>query len=165
MKTTLIAALLASFGIAAQAADAMKPGLWEVASEMSGSGMPAMPKLSDAQRKQMEAAGVKMPSAPGQGMGFSSKICITPEQAKKGTLPDDPKQKCEQTEVKTSGKTTSWKVTCSGQQKMTGTGTITYDSPEHYSGEATMQMQNGPQGTAMTMQQKFKGQWLTANCK
>ncbi|HTH41225.1 MAG TPA: DUF3617 domain-containing protein [Rhodocyclaceae bacterium] len=168
MKHVLTAALLAAtFSCSlAQAADTMKPGLWELSSEMSGSNMPAMPKLSDAQRKQMEAAGVKMPAAGGQGMGFSSKVCITPEQAKKGLPPDDPKQKCEQTDVKTSGKTTSWKIACSSPQKMTGSGSITYDSPEHYSGEATMQMAAGPNGSGpMSMQQKFKGQWLSASCK
>ena len=148
----------------ALAAETMKPGLWEVSSEMSGGNMPAMPKLSDAQRKQMEAAGVKMPAGGGKGMSFSSKVCITPEQAKKGTPPDDPNMKCEQTDVKTSGKTTSWKVACTGQQKMTGTGSITYDSPERYSGETAMQVQGGPNGP-MNMQQKFKGQWLSANCK
>lgn len=173
MKHALTAALLAAtFNCSlAQAADAMKPGLWEINSEMSGSGMPTMPKMSDAQRKQMDAAGMKMPAGTGHGMAFGSKVCITPEQARKGLPPDDPRHKCEQTEVKTSGKTTSWKIACSSPQKMTGSGSITYDSPEHYSGEATMQMSSspnssGPNGSGpMTMQQKFKGQWLSANCK
>ena len=35
---------------------AMKPGLWEITTQMSGGGMPAMPAMSDAQRKQMEGA-------------------------------------------------------------------------------------------------------------
>ncbi|RTL58058.1 MAG: DUF3617 domain-containing protein [Rhodocyclaceae bacterium] len=162
--TLAMLVLSATLPLGAHAADGMKPGLWEITSDMSGSGMPAMPKISDAQRKQMEAAGVKMPAMGGQGMSMSHKICVTPEQAKKGTPPEDPKQKCEQTDIKTSGKTTSWKVSCSGQQKMTGTGSITYESPERYSGETAMQMQGGPQG-AMAMQMKFKGQWLSADCK
>jgi hypothetical protein len=47
---------------------AMKPGLWEITSQMSGGGMPAMPAMSDAERKQMEAMGIKMPGAAGGPM-------------------------------------------------------------------------------------------------
>ena len=147
-------------------ADAMKPGQWEFTTQMSGDGMPAMPKISDAQRKQMEAMGIKMPQMSGGGMGVTTRICISPEQAKKGVPPSTEKdgEKCEQTDVKTSGKTTSWKMVCTGKQKVTGSGTVTYDSNEHFSGETTMNMENGPHGP-MTMNNKYDAKFLSADCK
>ncbi len=148
-------------------ADTMKPGLWEFNTQISGGGMPAMPKISDAERKQMEAMGIKMPQqAAGGGMGFSSKVCITPEQAKKGVPPTTGKndEKCEQTDIKTSGKTTTWKMVCTGKHKVTGSGTVTNDSPEHFSGETTLNMVNGPQGPT-AMNSKFSGTYLSAECK
>jgi hypothetical protein len=58
--TYILVAAGASF---ATTAHAMKPGLWEITSQMSGGGMPAMPAMSAAERKQMEAMGIKMPGA------------------------------------------------------------------------------------------------------
>jgi hypothetical protein len=62
---------------------AMKPGLWEITSQMSGGGMPAMPAMSAAERKQMEAMGIKMPGAAGGPMTTVTKLCVTREQAEK----------------------------------------------------------------------------------
>ncbi|MFY9329363.1 MAG: DUF3617 domain-containing protein [Georgfuchsia sp.] len=147
-------------------AEVMKPGLWEISTQMSGDGMPAMPQIPEAQRKQMEAMGIKMPQMSGGGLGITTKICVTPEQAKKGVPPSVNKngEKCDQTDVKTSGKTISWKMVCTGEHKMTGKGSVTYDSPEHFSGDTTMNMQDGPQGP-MTMNSKFSGSFVSANCK
>jgi len=80
-------------------AEGMKPGLWEFSTQMSGADMPAMPAIPEAQRKQMEAMGIKLPQAGG-GMGVTTRVCITPEQAKKGVPPNSAKDgdKCEQTE-------------------------------------------------------------------
>jgi hypothetical protein len=145
-------------------AEGMKPGLWEFATQMSGADMPAMPAIPEAQRKKMEAMGIKMPQAG--GMGVTTRVCITPEQAKKGVPPHagNNDEKCEQTDVKTSGKTTSWKMVCSGKHKMTGSGSVTYDNAEHFSGETTMNTQDGPHGP-MTMNNKFSGSFLSADCK
>jgi hypothetical protein len=88
-------------------AHAMKPGLWEITTQMSGGGMPAMPAMSDAQRKQMEAMGIKMPGAAGGPM-TTVKHCVTKEQAEKRQPPqtdEDRRQRCEQKDVKTSGNT------------------------------------------------------------
>jgi len=143
-------------------AEAMKPGLWEFSTQMSGAGMPAMPAIPEAQRKQMESMGIKMPQAG----GVTTKVCITPEQAKQGVPPSigNEQEKCEQTDIKTSGKTTSWKMVCGGKHKASGSGSVTYDNPEHFSGETTMNMQDGPQGL-MTMQNKFRGSFIAADCK
>ena len=148
-------------------AETMKPGLWEFTTQMNGGGMPAMPKMSDAQRKQMEAMGIKMPQTSGGGIGITTKVCITPDQAKKGVPPSsgNDQEKCEQTDVKTSGKTTTWKMTCTGKHKVNGNGSVTYDSAEQFSGETTLNMEQGPQGVPAVMNNKYSGKFLTADCK
>jgi Protein of unknown function (DUF3617) len=165
--TTCIATCAAVLCASLAQAEGMKPGLWEFTTQMGGADMPAMPKISDTQRKQMEAMGIKMPpQAAGGGMAFTTKTCITPEQAQKGIPPNAEKngEKCEQTDVKTSGKTTSWKMVCSGKHKMTGSGSMTYDSADHFSGETTMNMTDGPQGP-MAMNNNFNGTFISADCK
>jgi hypothetical protein len=170
-KEKLMDKLLVAFGITCifttgVHAQGMKPGLWEMSTQMSGAGMPAMPAIPEAQRKQMEAMGIKMPQMAGGGMGITTKVCVTPEQAKKGVPPNMDKdgEKCEQTDVKTSGKTTSWKMTCTGKHKVNGSGSITNDSADHFSGETIMNMEDGPKGP-MTMNNKFSGTYLAADCK
>lgn len=146
---------------------AMKPGLWEVTSQMSGGGMPAMPAMSDAERKQMEAMGVKMPGGAGGAMSVVTRHCVTKEQAAKRQPPqseEDRRQRCEQKDVKTSGNTTTWKIECSGEQKMTGTGSITYQGEESYKGESTFNMQDAKRGPN-TMKQSYSGKWLATACK
>lgn len=148
-------------------AQAMKPGLWEITTTMSGGGMPAMPAVSDAQRKQMEAMGIKMPGAAGGGMGVVMKHCVTPEQAAKRQPPqsdEDRRQKCEQKDVRLSGNTVTWKIECTGERKMTGTGSITYQGEESYKGESTFNMQDARRG-ATTMKQNYSGKWLATACK
>ena len=150
----------------ATGAHAMKPGLWEISTQMSGGGMPAMPAMTDAQRKQMEAMGIKMPAAAGGGMGAVVKHCVTKEQAAKRQPPqsdEDRSQKCEQKDMKTSGNTVTWKIECTGERKMTGSGTITYRSDESYAGESTFNMQDAKRGP-VTMKQNYTGKWLAATC-
>lgn len=148
-------------------AHAMKPGLWEITSEMSGGGMPARPEMSEAQRKKMEAMGIKMPGGAGGGMGMVIKQCVTKEQAAKRQPPqsdENRRQQCEQKDVKVSGNTTTWKIECTGERKMTGTGSITHQGEESYQGESTFNMQDPKRGPT-TMKQSYKGKWLSADCK
>lgn len=168
MKNPIIsvAACAALLLATASHAEGMKPGLWEFTTQVSGAGVPAMPAIPEAQRKQMEAMGIKLPTAAGGGMGITTRVCITPDQAKKGVPPNSEKngEKCEQTDVKTSGKTTTWKMVCTGKHKMTGNGSITYDNADHFSGETTMNMEEGPQG-ATSMNNKYSGTFISTDCK
>ena len=75
MKKLLTLMFVAFATLAASAhAEGMKPGLWEFSTQMSGAGMPAMPAIPAAQRKQMEPMGIKMPQAAGGGMGITTII-------------------------------------------------------------------------------------------
>lgn len=143
---------------------AMKPGMWEITTQMSGDNMPKMPTMSEAQRRQMEAHGIKMPSAAGGGMQAVVKHCVTKEQAEKREPPPaDPRNKCEQKDVKHSGNTVTWRVECNGERKMSGSGSMTYQGEEAYSGESTFTMQDPNRGP-MTMKQSYSGKWLSATC-
>jgi hypothetical protein len=93
--------------------------------------------------------------------------CVTREQAEKRQPPqsdEDRRQRCEQKDVKTSGNTMTWKIECSGEQKMTGTGSITYQGEESYKGESTFNMVDAKRGPS-TMKQAYSGKWLSADCK
>lgn len=161
-----ISFLILAYALAAPA-QAMKPGLWEITTQMSGGGMPAMPAMTDAQRKQMEAMGIKVPGAGGGAMSVVVKHCVTREQAEKRQPPqtdEDKRQRCEQKDLKTSGNTVTWKIECSGERKMTGTGSITYQGEEAYTGESTINMQDARRGPT-TMKQSYSGKWLAAVCK
>lgn len=164
MRRLIPLVLLAAGSVHAQSA--MKPGLWEITSQMSGGGMPAAPAIPEAQRKQMEAMGIKMPGAGGGPMTVTMKTCVTKEQAEKRLPPqsdEDKRNRCEQKDVKTSGNTISWKMECSGERKVTGSGSMTLLSPESYKGESTITT-TGPQGAPMTMKQAYSGKWLGAAC-
>ena len=167
MRRFLPLAVVAAGASLAATAHAMKPGLWEITTQMSGAGMPAMPKMPDAQRKQMEAMGIKMPGGAAGGMGVVAKHCVTKEQAEKRQPPqseEDRQQRCEQKDIKVSGNTVTWKIECTGERKMTGTGSITYQGEESYKGESTFNMQDPKRGPT-TMQQSYSGRWLAATCK
>jgi hypothetical protein len=166
MWKRLALAIAVGSGLAASA-HAMRPGLWEVTSQISGGGMPAMPAVSAAERQQMEAMGIKLPSASGGAMSFVARHCVSKEQAASRQPPqsdEDLRQGCKQKDLKISGNTTTWKVECSGDQKMTGTGSVTYQGEESYQGETTFELQE-PGQRPTTTRQRFAGRWLAAVCK
>ena len=164
LRSALFASL--SLALTAHAADVMKPGLWEIKSsnQMEGRQMPAMPTLSPEQQAQMKAMGVKMPAINGQGMEVTVRHCVTPEQAKSG-VPPQPRDRgqCRQIEASRSGNKVSWRIECTGEHAASGNGSVTFNSPESYTGSSTMTVKESRMGP-MTMQQQFSGKWLSASC-
>ena len=127
-----IALSLFLLGAAAATATAvqtpMRPGRWEVVMNMQMPNMPAsMPEMKSTQ-------------------------CITPEQLAKDPasgLPrgmDQTSKDCTVSDFKVDGSTVSWKMACTGQMKMSGTGEMTFKD-DTYAGVMRMTM---PQGE-MTM--------------
>jgi hypothetical protein len=108
----------------------MRPGLWEttISSNMSG------------------------------GKPFSTRACVTAQQLEdpKGALPkmDGSGMKCDQLDYKTSGNTVSWKMRCTGEMPMEGSGQMTA-GPDSYSGKMDMVMKM--QGQTMNMSQTMAG--------
>ena len=166
MKILLAAGLVLGLAANAHAADKLKPGQWEITTYSDVNGMKTqMTKPSPEQQKQMEKAGVSMPTTTPDG-GVVMKSCMTKEQAARGPTPkppDIPGHKCEQTDVKQSGNTTQWKMACTGSQPVAGSGTMTVQSPEAFSGKVTMNIKN-PQAE-MVFNSSISGKWLSPTCE
>ena len=100
LRFTLTTSALAASCAMAAPPGGMRPGLWEttLTSNMAG------------------------------GKPISTRACVTAKQLEdpKGTLPKmDANMKCEPLDYKTSGSTVSWKMRCTGEVPMEGTGQMT----------------------------------------
>jgi len=168
--TAFIAAAFAALGLPA-AAQALKPGLWEIDNRMGGNpqmdqAMAEMQKqlaaMPPEQRKQMEAMmqqrGMQMPGAS-KGGGMTMKVCMTKEMVDKNDVPMQ--QGCAITKNQRSGNVTSIAFTCSNPPS-TGEGQFTYMGPEAYSSRMTVR--TSVQGKAETMTMEGSGKWLSADC-
>jgi hypothetical protein len=111
MKTVSVIALAMLATAAVIAQSGMRPGQWEMSTQMQMPNMPNMP------------AGFQMPE-------MKLTQCITPEQAKDPTtaVPRQSgrgrggKDDCKMSDFKNTGKTTSFTMTCTSPEKMTITG-------------------------------------------
>ncbi|HUO44688.1 MAG TPA: DUF3617 family protein [Burkholderiales bacterium] len=134
--SAILATALIACPVAASAAG-MQPGLWEITTSM-----------------EMSGVGMQLPAT-------TIKHCYKPSDVAdaKNIVPGDPQDKqCRVSDVSESGNTVSWKMSCSGRQKMNGNGTITYGS-NSYSGVTQMSVVDGS-GMAMNMTQKYNGKRL-----
>ena len=133
MKTVSVIALAMLATVAVIAQSGMRPGQWEITTQMQ---MPNMP------------AGIQMPA-------MKMTQCITPDQAKDpaNTVPRQTgrggsKDDCKMSDYKTTGSTTSWSIACTSPDKVTGTGEMTFGDDSYTStmkmvmaqGEVTMKM-------------------------
>jgi hypothetical protein len=111
-----------------------RDGTWEVTMEMSMPGMPA---------------GMAMPP-------MKVTQCITPQEAQdpEKLVPRQPQQPnngdCKVSDYKVEGNKVSWKMACTGRQKMTGTGEVVYTA-DTYTGMMQMNMEGGNMPGQMTM--------------
>ena len=127
------ASFAAAVGVHAAGPGGMRPGQWEttIQSNMGG----AKP--------------------------FVTRACITAKQLEdpKGALPkmDDAKMKCEQLDYKVSGSSVSWKLRCTGELAMEGSGQMTA-SADSFTGKMDMTMKM--QGQTMNMNQTMSGRRL-----
>lgn len=126
---TLAVAAVAAVTLAAQA-PMIRPGKYAIAMQME---MPNMP--------------MKMPE-------IKMEQCVTPDDLKRdphswvpsGSQDPKAKDQCKMTDYKVDGQHVTWKVTCTGQQQMTGSGDLTVKG-DAYTGVMKM---TTPQGE-MTM--------------
>lgn len=133
LMLSLVCMLAAAPGLAG-AGPNMQEGQWEITTTVDMPGMPgAMPPMKHTQ-------------------------CITKNDLVPRPRSNQGNQDCTVTDMKTSGNTVTWAMTCKGGGDMTGRGAITY-SGDTFAGTFTMQMQGG-----MKMTQKMKGRRLGA-CK
>jgi hypothetical protein len=122
--------------------------------------MGGMPQMPPDQMAKMRAMGMQMPA----DRTFTTQHCVTPEEAAATKPPPMGRNKeCQMGKMSASGGHISGDMTCAGGE-MTGTGhfQVSYDSPEHYSGQMTF---NGEShGHHMDMTNSFEGKWMSASC-
>lgn len=163
----LVAAMLSVPALASAASLNLKPGLWQIHSNMKRSGTPPIPdsvlaKLSPEQRTKLEAAlKARLEKQPSESV---TKTCITKEQLAK-KIPMDPAARnkaCKSTLVKSSSSMQMIHVVCSGPQSVVGDWTVQAIDSKSMMGTIDMKISAGTK--TMTMNGKFDGKWLQASC-
>jgi len=121
--------LIAFAGVAHGAAPGMQEGMWEITSRMEMAGMPMNMPPQTMQR------------------------CVTQKDFSdpQRMAPADPSgNKCETSDYRLQGNTATWKITCKGENAMTGTGSATYTG-NAYTGVNKMAMKHGNETMNMTI--------------
>ncbi len=155
----------------------MKPGLWEVTSQMLGGSGEMSAAMAQAQ-KQMESMppeqrkmmqdmmakqGVQM--GGGSGGGMTVKVCMTQEMVDRSVVasrqsPDSPNH-CTQTNSPRSGNSIKFSFVCT-QPPSSGEGLVTLSSPEAYSMKMTSATTINGKPEKMEMQ--TSGRWQSGDC-
>jgi|RhiMethySRZTD1v2_1073278.scaffolds.fasta_scaffold43683_2 hypothetical protein len=172
MKGVLLCAVLAAGGVAFSAsAQTLKPGLWEISSQMKSSSEEAekayaqaknMANMPPERRKKMEEMmaqrGMKMvPGGPG---GMSAQMCMTKEMIERKEVPM-PRSDCNTTQQERSGNTLKFAFACTSPPSK-GEGVYTFVSPEAYT--VKMTIDTSIKGKPATMSMDGSGKWLSADC-
>jgi hypothetical protein len=168
----VLAAALAAAALPA-AAQALKPGLWEITNKMqSGSGQmesamsqmqKQMASMPPDQRRmieeQMAKSGVKMGQG-GPAGGMSMQICMTKEMAEKNEVPSQ-QGDCNTTARARSGNTMKMAFACTNPPS-SGEGEVTFMGSEGYKSKMTVntQVHGKPEKVVM----EGTGKWLAADC-
>ncbi len=149
----------------------IKPGLWEISSQMQGSkemneamaeARKAMEGMPPEQRKMMQdmmaKQGVQMGTGPGGGM--SIKICLTQEMIDRNDVASH-KGDCTHTQSPRMGNTMKFSFVCT-QPPSSGEGTITFSGSESYS--VKMTTSSTVRGQTEKIEMQNSGRWLGNEC-
>lgn len=148
LQYVLITTLLAC-SASAYSADTIKPGLWEMTSQMQGGG-----EAANAMAKQ----GMQMGSTAGGAMAV--KLCMTQEMIDRNAVaPQD--GDCTHTNSTRSGKTMKFSFVCT-KPPSSGEGEVTFTSPEAYTSRVVVQTTR--RGKPETMDMRNSGRWLGKDC-
>lgn len=158
LRFMILPLLLATTGI--QAAERMKPGLWEMT--MRSDAMKAMPKIPPEQMEKMQQMGIKMPMM--QNGAMVHKICITREMAERDQPPADGReqQMCQNKNFSRSGNTYTAEIVCDGPD-MKGNGNV----KGSYSGNtmsSVYDFKGTSRGQPVSQHMETSGKWLSADC-
>ncbi len=120
----------------------VQPGLWQFEAKTTVTGMPfAMPPRTSTYKK-----------------------CVTEEEAQKiwKSTSQGKNEKCNYTDLKKTGSHVAWKMKCTGNAKMNGSGELTFESATAYHGKIDMTMQS--EGQSMSTHVDFTGRRI-GDCK
>ncbi|HWG79033.1 MAG TPA: DUF3617 domain-containing protein [Stellaceae bacterium] len=144
---------------------AVKPGLWEMTSDMQRSGAPPIPpealaKMSPEQRQKVEQA---MQGAMGPQHRVD-KHCVTAEDIKKGfdRMDETSRGQCTRKVTASSATLHAGTFSCAGQGNRSGSYRVEAKSPESVVANWNMTLTRG--GDTMTMKNDMQGKWLGADC-
>lgn len=172
MKRAVYVVLLLGSALALPSfAQSIKPGLWEITNKVDsnngelGAAMADMQKqmaaMSPEERKTMEQMmakhGVQMGGA-GNG-AMRTKMCITPEMAKKNDVMIQQQGECTSTRSPAVGGKMKFSFTCKNP-RTNGEGEVAFSGDTSY--QMKMRMVSGPKNETMTMD--GSGKWLGADC-
>jgi hypothetical protein len=168
--TAAAATLLLSHS--AQAADTMRPGLWEITNTVKSGNSQTMAAMAEAQkhmaamtpeqRKMIDAMMAK------QGVGMSMagdgsiKItyCVTPEMAARRELPTGQQGQCSSNTTPTASGM-NIRFTCANPPS-SGSGQVTLAGDTAYT--TTMNVTSSARGKPETITVDGSGRWLSADC-
>ena len=135
---------LCAVTLAAQAqSPSRKPGLWEVTSSMSMSGMPQMPQMGS----------------------HTQQVCVTQAMIDKygGPTGSPPNGNCQMTDVKVTATGMTANMSCTGRMSMTGTVQTTFVDANTTKTIVSMTMAGGG-GQSMTMTTTSTATYKGADC-
>lgn len=163
-KAALAASMLLPVVASAQERLNIKPGLWEIKSEMRVGGVLPLPKalrdqLTPEQRAKM-AADAKARAAEGP-ISDTARDCIT-EKDLEQPFRSSNMQQCRQSTVKTTRNSQEVRIVCDGEHKGAGSFKVTTPNAETMNGTLDLKIGEGPD--AFTMNGKLNGRWLGADC-
>ena len=136
-----------------------KVGLWNVTMTMQMNGM-HFPDMTPEQEARMKSMGIHM----GGGRTMNVQHCMTAQEVATDSMSAhmQPGQACTMKNLKVAGHTMSSDMVCTGGMKGEGHISVTYDSPEHYSGN--MVFAGTSQGQQISQSSTYEGKWVSANC-
>lgn len=158
-KMLIAMAMIATLPMSALAATKLQPGLWETTVLMNlGEGMPQVPPEMRAQMKQM---GLDIPGVD----PITHRVCITPEQAARETMPNvnDPESGCRMVGSKRDGDRFTADLVCDGRMKGKGNMTMTLNGPKAHTGRMAFKG-TSEEGMPLDMSSEVNGKWLAAEC-
>lgn len=158
MRKLLIATACLVLPLAVSAG--IKPGQWEITTQMP---LPVMPQIPDEQLDQMRQMGITLPAA-GKGGNIKVLGCVSPQDAAGDYPPLDEnvKKNCKVQNVKHDGPRTTLKVICSGDVTGTGDVEIVFTTPERYT--SRFHVVGNAQGFPVDMTSTAEGRWIGASC-
>lgn len=169
---TRIACLLLTTFAAGANAQSMKPGLWEISTQMKGSGQTGdamaqaqkqLESMPPEQRKMMQdmmaKQGVQM--GTGAGGGMTIKVCMTQDMVDRNEVSGGRQGDCTHTNSPRAGNTMKFSYVCT-KPPSSGEGQVTFTSHEAYSTKMTST--STVRGAQEKMEMQSSGRWLGANC-
>ena len=171
LKNLSVCLMLAFVGGHA-AAQNMKPGLWEMSTQMKGNGQMGeamaeaqreLANMPPEQRKMMQDMMAKqgVNIAAGPGGTILSKMCLTREMVELNQMPVHEKGNCTNTVSNQSAAGMNMKFVCT-DPAATGEGRVNFKGDSAY--DMKMTMNTTHQGKAMTTTMDASGKWLGADC-